>query len=122
MPLEVQIPAKTKALNFLTHFLQENSRDPWASLHPVLLRWVEQDELLASNLENPLVALRHAIEGILSKVDSLYELVRQVDVHYAQTHSEKPIFQKPGEAPHPDDEYTHQSVEKSLRDLLAKLP
>jgi hypothetical protein len=86
------------------------------------MRWVEQDETLALNYNQPLVALKHTVQGILSQKNSLYEFVRQIDVQYAQDHQEKPIFQQPGEAPHPDDEYTHQSVEISLQSLLKLIP
>lgn len=112
---------RTQALATLDTFLHTNSRDPWACLNPILLRWAEQDESLALNYANPLVALKHTVAGILERKESLYEFVRQVDVQYAQTHQEKPIFQQPGDTPHPDDEYTHESVEKDLQALLEKL-
>lgn len=112
---------RTQALTALHQFLQEHSRDPWACLNSVLMRWVEQDETLAQNYSKPLVALKHTVHGVLSRKESLYEFVRQVDVQYAQTHQEKPIFQQPGDAPHPDDEYTHESVERDLRSLIARL-
>lgn len=111
-------PSKAKALAIINQFLHDKTKDSWACLHPILLQWAEQDELLASNLAQPLVALRHTIEGILARKESLYEFVRQIDVRYAETHHERPIFQKPGEAPHPDDEYTHESVEVSLKAIL----
>lgn len=113
---------RTQALNTLDNFLQAHSRDSWACLNPVLMRWVEQDETLALNYSQPLVALKHTVQSILSQKNSLYEFVRQIDMQYAQSHQEKPIFQQPGDAPNPDDEYTHQSVEDSLRNLLKVIP
>jgi len=111
---------RTKAINVIQVFLQEKSRDTWACLNPMLVRWVEQDEFLSHNFEQPLAVLKHTIKLILDQQDTLEEFVRQIDVLYGETHSERPIFQKPGEDPHPEDVYTHQSVKHDLKTLLTK--
>jgi hypothetical protein len=51
----------------------------------------------------------------------LYELVRRVDVKWSQIYDERPYFQQPGQAPHPDDEYTHESVRLTLNQFLETL-
>ncbi|NQZ65375.1 MAG: hypothetical protein HRT59_25880, partial [Crocosphaera sp.] len=45
----------------------------------------------------------------------------QVDFQWGKMYDERPYFQSPGQPPHPDDEYTHESVEEKLKSLLTKL-
>ena len=47
--------------------------------------------------------------------------MRQVDIKWGQMYGERPHFQQPGQPPHPDDEYTHESVRQDLLDLQVKL-
>jgi hypothetical protein len=54
----------------------------------------------------------------LSNHELLYEFVKQVDFKWGQMYDERPYFQSPGQAPHPNDEYTHESVKKKLRKLV----
>jgi hypothetical protein len=39
-------------------------------------------------------------------------------VQWGQIMLERPYFQQPGQAPHPHDEYTHESVRRELERLL----
>ena len=59
-----------------------------------------------------MLALREIIQHILEKEAVLHEFVRQVDMRWGEMYLERPHFQQPGEAPHPDDDYTHASVRK----------
>lgn len=49
------------------------------------------------------------------------EFVRQVDVRWGELYQERPMFQRPGQAPAPEDEYTDESVRQILTSLLEKL-
>lgn len=44
-----------------------------------------------------------------------------MDLKWGQMYQQRPYFQQPGQPPHPDDEYTHDSVKENLEDLLRKI-
>ncbi|MFM7910045.1 MAG: hypothetical protein ACKPA9_34360, partial [Microcystis sp.] len=71
--------------------------------------------------DNPVQALQLILEEILDNQELLYELVHRVDVKWGQLYGERPYFQQPHQKPHPEDEYTHNSVRDKLVSLLARL-
>jgi hypothetical protein len=40
---------------------------------------------------------------------------------WGEMNDERPHFQRPGQPPHPDDEYTHESVYQQLVELSDRL-
>ena len=72
-------------------------------------------------MQTPIVALSEILESIIDNQQLLYELVRQVDFRWSQIYDERPYFQQPGQAPHPDDEYTHESVYQKLIELQERV-
>jgi hypothetical protein len=64
------------------------------------------------------MALNEILSTLLDNQDLLYEFVRQVDHKWGQLYGERPYFQQPGQLPHPEDEYTHESVRLKLMKLL----
>ncbi len=116
-----QIPKRHKAIATISDFVHKHIQDPFGSLHYMLIHWCEEDALLSQHYEAPLTAVRITIDRILATPETLHEFVRQVDVRYSQDFQEKPLFQKPGEAAHPDDEYTHESVSAALTKAREKL-
>jgi len=121
MNIHASSSKRHKAMATISDFVHHNIQDSFGALHHILISWSEEDALLSKHYDSPLTAVRITIERIIGTPDSLFEFVRQVDVRYSQDHHEKPIFQKPGDAEHPDDEYTHQSVEALLNKALSQL-
>ncbi|MBD2428335.1 hypothetical protein [Phormidium sp. FACHB-1136] len=102
--------------------LKANLDDLEGALQQVLIRWLEDDSVrLSRHLDNPTGAVQDLLETVLASPETLYDLVHQTDVLWGRLYDERPHFQKPGQAPHPDDEYTHESVRVALEDCLQRL-
>ncbi len=98
--------------------MPQNLPDVSGALQAVLRRWVLEDTARVSqHLNVPLKALLGLLKSILNNPSILYELVRQIDMLWGEMNGERPYFQQPGQPPHPDDEYTHESVKQQLTEL-----
>lgn len=116
---ESPVPLLVQATTAINLFIAQNLSDLSGALQPVLQNWVKADQAKVSHhLDNPLLALSEIIKEILDNEQLLYDLVKQVDFTWGQIYQEKPYFQKLGQQPHPDDEYTHESVRAQLTKLL----
>jgi hypothetical protein len=116
VPRLVQVKTEIAAL------LRDHIKDDAGALLAVLQNWITTDEQRVSRYLNaPVGAVQEALEAILKSPDTLYELVRQADAQWGKMYDERPYFQRPGQAPHPDDEYTHESVRQVLTDSLREL-
>lgn len=119
---ESPVPKIVQLKTEINFFIKNNLKDLSGSLQAVLQDWVNiSDDKISSNQENPLNALSLIIEEIISNDNLYYEFVRQVDLKWGQMYQERPYFQKPGQPPHPEDEYTHDSVKFQLLDLLTRV-
>ena len=118
---ESTVPKLVQVITKINTFIDRNLDDPAAALQAILHQWVKGDPRVSQYKETPLVALAEILQSIVDNPNLLYELVRQVDIKWGQMYDERPYFQQPGEAPHPDDEYTHESVRQDIIDLQAKL-
>ena len=118
---ESTVPKLVQAITAVNTFIDRNLEDPAAALQAIMHQWVKGDPRVSQYKETPLVALTEILATILDRPPLLYELVRQVDIKWGQMYGERPYFQQPGQPPHPDDEYTHESVRQHLLDLQAKL-
>lgn len=119
---ESPVPKLVQAIGEIDNFVCHHLTDPSGSLYAILQQWIQSyDDRISHHLDDPLVALDEILEMILGNRELFYELVRQVDVKWGQMNDERPHFQRPGQAAHPEDEYTHDSVDRSLRDLLERL-
>ncbi len=119
---ESPISQQEQSIAALTQWIDEHTLDPSGALKSVLRRRVRDNELLvAHNLKQPCRALQEIIDTILASNYSLQEFVRQVDVRWGEMYNERPLFQSEGMEPHPDDEYTYESVRQDLILLLEKL-
>ena len=119
---ESPVSQQEQAINVLTQWIDQQTSDPSGALKSILRRRVRDNELLvACHLQQPLNALREMIDTILASDYAIQEFVRQVDVRWGELHQERPLFQRPGQAPNPADEYTHESVRQDLILLLEKL-
>lgn len=119
---ESPVPKLVQAKGEAVHALKANLDDLHGALEQVLQRWLEDDEMrISRHLNHPINALVELLERILASPETFYELVRQADVRWGQLYDERPHFQRPGQAPHPDDDYTHESVRASLVQCLERL-
>ena len=118
---ESTVPKLIQVITKINTFIDRNLYDPSAALQEILHQWVKEDPRVSQYKETPLVALAEILQHIIDNPHLLYELVRQVDIKWGQMYGERPYFQQPGEAPHPDDEYTHESVRQNILDLQTKL-
>lgn len=113
------IPKEKRIKAVIQNFLRENLKDTQGTLIKVLENQIISNEpLLAKYEETPLKAIYQKVTEVLNNDLALYELVREVDQLYGRDFQERPHFQKAGHAPHPDDEYTHQSVKDTLINFI----
>ncbi|TWI74184.1 hypothetical protein LZ24_01124 [Desulfobotulus alkaliphilus] len=113
------VPAIDQLVAKLNDFIRDHTPDASRILISVLQERVKNNSLaLSEQSEKPFGFLHGLIRSCLDHPERLYELTRQADIRWGQINKEKPYFQKPGEPPHPDDEYSHESVAARLRDLL----
>jgi len=110
--------AETEIGNWLGNSLA----DDCGSLSVVLHRQLKGSELLLENLDRPLVGLRTFCERVLAAENLLKEIVRETDVEWGRSMDERPIFEREGTIPNPDDPYTVDSVRQALADALKRLP
>ena len=118
---ESTVPKLVRVVTAINTFIDRNLRDPDAALQAILHQWVKVDPRVSEYKDTPLVALEAILQSILVNPNLLYELVRQVDIKWGQMYDERPYFQQPGQPPHPNDEYTHESVREDLQNLLIRL-
>ena len=118
---ESTVPKLIQVITAINTFIDRHLKDPSAALQAILHQWVKGDPRVSKYKENPLVALEEILQSIINNPSLLYELVRQVDIKWGQMYGERPYFQQPGQPPHPNDEYTHESVRQDLLDLQGKL-
>ena len=119
---ESPIPRLVQAKHGAQQALKESLIDGPGALQRVLDGWLCDDESrLSRHLGNPAEAVKDLLETILRSPETFYELVRQADVTWGQIYNSRPHFQQPGQPPHPDDEYTHESVRETLKSCLHRL-
>ncbi len=116
------IPQLDQSISFLTVFIEKNIIDSSRVLMTVLQTNVKNDRIkIAESIENPLKYLYNLIKSYVDNPHQIYELTREVDFKWGQINDENPYFQKPGETPHPNDEYSHEIVREKISDLLLKI-
>ena len=116
------IPKNRQASNEMIELIRQHCPDPSGALKSVLSRRIKNSgPLLEKHLDNPNAALVETIQTLLGTDSLLHEFVRQVDMRWGELYQERPHFQQPGQIPHPDDEYTHDSVRKDLATLLHRI-
>ncbi len=118
---ESPVTLKQQAEAKIEGFLGRHLIDAADSLSIVLLRHVQNSELLLENLNQPLVVLANYVQRVLDSEYLLAELVRETDAEWGRLLGERPFFEKVGTPPHPDDPYTIESVRITLSELLEKL-
>ena len=107
------VSRKRQAELEVEEYLRLNLVDKGGVLRIVILRQLA-GSLISADYEKPLAALAAYIPGVLASEHLLEELVREADAEWGRVQGERPYFQSPGRAPHPDDPYTVDSVRASL--------
>lgn len=119
---ESPVPPLVQAKLAIRAFVGDYLQDAAGGLEPPLQTWLQsEDAIISQHLDNPLTALSRILDQILAQPNQLYELVRQADVCWGQLYDERPHFQRPGQPPHPEDEYSHESVKVQLMELRDRL-
>jgi hypothetical protein len=119
---ESPVPKLVQARGEAVQALKEHLQDLHGALQRVLQQWLEDDQArISRHLAVPSQAVKELLETILASPETFYELVRQTDVTWGHLYDERPHFQQPGQAPHPEDEYTHESVRITLVNCLQRL-
>lgn len=119
---ESPISQQEQAVILLSQWIHQHTPDTSGALKALLVRRLRDNKpLIDRHLHSPLSALRQMIATILVSDYSVQNFVRQVDVHWGKVYQKRPLFQLPGQAPDPADEYTHESVRSDLTLLLEKL-
>ncbi|MDJ0692635.1 MAG: hypothetical protein QNJ41_29660 [Xenococcaceae cyanobacterium MO_188.B32] len=115
---ESPVPKLAQAIAELQMFINQNLSDSSGALQAVLYVWVKTDSRVGQHLNSPLTALNQMLSSLIDNQNLLHEFVRQVDHKWGQIYDERPYFQQPGQPPHSEDEYTHESVRLQLIELL----
>lgn len=116
------IPRLVQTRHGALQALKESLSDRPGALQRVLEQWLADDETrLSRHLEHPAEVVKDLLVSVLRSPETFYELVRQADVVWGQIYDSVPHFQQPGQPPHPDDEYTHESVRETLNTCLHHL-
>ncbi len=115
---ESPVPKQLQAIAEINRFIDQNLLDSSGALQAVLYNWVKTNSLVSQHLNSPLTALNEILSQLIDNQNLLYEFVRQVDFKWGQIYDERPYFQQPGQPPHPEDEYTYESVSLKLMKLL----
>jgi hypothetical protein len=104
----------------LDEYLRRHLADLGGVLRIVVLRRLGES-LINADYDRPLAALAEYIARVLASKHLLEELVREADAEWGRVQDERPHFQGPGRAPHPDDPYTIDSVRLALFQLRETL-
>ena len=116
---ESAVPRIAQITAEITSFIDQNVSDVSGALRAILRRRIKENQvLLAKHEAEPMAALIALLCAILKNETALFELVGEVDAEWGQMMLERPHFQQPGQTPHPEDEYTHDSVRRALEELL----
>ena len=114
------VSRKRQAELEVEEYLRRHLVDPGGVLRIVMLRRLGES-LLEADYDQPLAALAEYIPGVLRSEHLLAELVREADAEWGRVQGERPYFQGPDQAPHPDDPYTIESVRLALLRLRETL-
>ncbi|MEO1297660.1 MAG: hypothetical protein AAFW75_18125 [Cyanobacteria bacterium J06636_16] len=117
---ESPVPKLLQVKTELIAFVEQNLVDPSGALQATLRESIQTDDMVCSqHLNAPLDALSEFLQSLLEQETLLQDFVRRVDMKWGELYDERPHFEKPGQPPHPEDEYTYGSVRTQLTKLLA---
>lgn len=116
---ESPVPKLIQVKNELQGFVRSHLSDASGALQATLLDLIQTDDVVCSrHFDAPLRALVDMLQPLLDREACLREFVWRVDMRWGQMYGERPHFERPGQPPHPDDEYTIESVRSQLQDFM----
>ena len=116
------VPAARQLVLAIEQILERDLPDPDGSLvRTVAAQLADNTPLLARHFSNPTGALGEYLDAVLAEPSTLADLVRQADARWGRDYAERPHFERPDQAPDPDDPYTVAGVGTLLRILRARL-
>ena len=116
---ESPVPKLLQVKNELLVFVRQNLHDPSGALQATLQELIRADDVICSRyFEAPLSALVELLHPLTVQETLLQDFVRRVDMRWGQIYDERPHFERPGHPPHPEDEYTYESVRTQLSELI----
>ncbi|MGF1460008.1 MAG: hypothetical protein ACFBSG_13400 [Leptolyngbyaceae cyanobacterium] len=116
---ESTIPRLTQVKNELMVFIRTHLNDPSGALLATLLDLVRMEDAACSrHLDSPLGALVELLQPLVTQESHLREFVWRVDMRWGRMYGERPHFKYSGQPPHPDAEYTLESVRSHLQGLI----
>ncbi len=119
---ESTVPRPLRATAKINRFILKYLANPNTSaLSTALQSWVSQDIRVSRQLDTPLIALAQITASILAEPTTFHEFARQVAIAQGKLTGDRPYFQRPDTAPHPDADCTHQSIRTELVALLQAL-
>ncbi len=118
---QAMVPRPLRALAAINGLIDQHLNDREGALQLCLKRWVKTDARIGQYLDAPPVALQMIVQDITQQPQILYEFARQVAVEWGQLNGERPYFQQPGTAPHPEAPYCHETIREILAGLLARV-
>jgi hypothetical protein len=111
------VDRKQQAVAEIQEYISRHLADAAGALSGVLLRNVQESELLLKGFDQPLAVLDGYVRRVLGTEYALKELVREADVEWGRVFGERPRFDQEGRPPAPDDPYTLESVRTALTQL-----
>ncbi|MGC1310588.1 MAG: hypothetical protein WA885_25440 [Phormidesmis sp.] len=118
---ESTIPRPLRAVTEINQFITNHLSNPTSALSTTLQAWASSDIRVSRQLDTPLIALAQIIESIITQPSILYEFARQVAIAHSKLTGDRPCFQPPGQCPHPEATYSHESIQLELASLLQEL-
>jgi len=115
------IPRPLRAMAQVNQVITTGLHDPGGALKTALQSWVSNDLRISQHLDQPLIALVMILKDLTDRPPIFYEFARQVTVTWGQLTGDPPRFQKPGQPPHPDIEYSHARIRADLAHLAQQL-
>ena len=120
---ESPVPKLLQVKHELKGFISVHLQDAAGALQATLIEVIQADDVVCSRyFDAPLQALVEMLRPLLTHDAYLREFVRRVDMRWGQMYDERPHFERPGHPPHPDDEYTVESVRSQLQALMTAIP
>ena len=111
------VDRKQQAVAEIQEYISRHLADAAGALSGVLLRNVQESELLLKGFDQPLAVLDGYVRLVLGSEYALKELVREADVEWGRVFGERPRFDQEGRPPAPDDPYTLESARTALTQL-----
>ena len=118
---ESAIPRPLRAIAAINRFIAAHLPDSNGALSTTLQSWAKEDIRVSRHLDTPLTALAQILESLLNEPTTFQEFFRQVAIAQSKLTGDRPYFQKVGQPPHPDAQYSHKTVKSQLKSLLQSL-